>query len=360
MKFGYHIKSFSVAALFMAAAMQTTPAFATTADEENNITVYRERNKGVVHITSIVMNYDVFLRPLPSGGIGSGVVVDKKGRIVTNNHVIQNSQQLEVTLYDGSKWKATLKGTDPLSDLAIIVIDAPPDKLYPIPMGDSSNLMVGQKVLAIGNPFGLHGTLTTGIISSLGRSLQTEDGRTIDNVIQIDAAINPGNSGGPLLDTNGEIIGINTAIFSLSGGNIGIGFAVPVSMLKKAVPQLIANGYVSHTYLGVRMYPLFPEFAKVMGMKMDVDRGVVVASVGYGTPADQAGIVGGNRQVRVGNTNVPVGGDVIVEVEGKTVKTPQQVVSILSAKKVGDKVKMKLWRKGKYRTVTVTLGERPR
>ena len=358
MNFTYYIKSLSMAVIIFAAALHQIPAFATTADEENNITVYRERNKGVVHITSIVVNYDRFLRPVPSGGTGSGAVIDKKGHIITNNHVITNSQELEVTLYDGSKWKATLKGADPLSDLAVIVIDAPADRLYPIPMGDSSALAVGQKVLAIGNPFGLQGTLTTGIISSLGRSLQTEDGRTIENVIQTDAAINPGNSGGPLLNTAGEIIGINTAIFSPSGGNVGIGFAVPVSMVKKAAPELIAKGYVSHPYLGVQMYPIFPEFAEAMGMK--IDKGVAVASVGVGTPADQAGIIGGNRQVRIGNTTVPVGGDVIVEVNGKPVETPQEIVAMLSAKKVGDKVTMKLWREDNYRTIGVTLGERPR
>ena len=358
MKFSYCLKSHLLTAIVIAAVLQPNAAIAMTADEENNITVYRDRSKGVVNITSIVVNYDVFLRPIPSGGTGSGAVIDKKGHIITNNHVIKNSQQLEVTLFDGSKWKATLKGTDPLNDLAVIVIDAPPDKLYPIPMGDSSTLMVGQKVLAIGNPFGLQGTLTTGIISSLGRSLQTEDGRTIENVIQTDAAINPGNSGGPLLNTDGEIIGINTAIFSPSGGNVGIGFAVPVDMVKKAAPQLIAKGYVSHTYLGVRMYPIFPDFAKAMEMK--IDKGVSVASVGFGTPADKAGIIGGNRQVRIGNTTVPVGGDVIVEVEGKPVETPQDVVSILNPLEVGDTVKLKLWREGKYRTVTVTLGERPR
>lgn len=334
------------------------PASAVTPDEENNVSVYKERSGGVVNITSTAIGYDYFYNPVPTSGAGSGIVIDKKGHIVTNNHVIRNAQRLEVTLSDGSKWLANLVGTDPKNDIAVISIDSPADKLSPVPFGDSAHLEVGQKVLAIGNPFGLQGTLTTGIISSLVRTLRTEEGVTMENIIQTDAAINPGNSGGPLLNTAGELIGVNTAIFSPSGGNVGIGFAVPVSVVKKIVPQLISKGYVSHPWLGVTVQTLSPEIADSLGIKSR--KGAIVVQVVAGGPADKAGLIGGQRTVRVGNTIVVVGGDIILEMDGKPVEEAQQMIRSISEKEAGDKISLVLLRQGKRLDITAALGEAPR
>ncbi len=339
-------------------ALPGARAQAFTPDEQNNIDIYKKRSLGVVNITSTAISYDAFLNPIPTGGTGSGAVIDKKGHIVTNNHVVAGAQRLEVTLYDGSKWEAALVGTDPSNDMAVIRIKAPAGKLHPIPIGDSSNLIVGQKVMAIGNPFGLRGTLTIGIISSLGRTLRTDDGTTMENIIQTDAAINPGNSGGPLLDADGELIGINTAIFSPSGGSVGIGFAVPSSVVTKVVPQLVEKGYVSHPYLGVSILTLIPEFAQELGV--GVEKGVMIMGVAPGGPADRAGLRGGNRRVRVGNTYIFVGGDIVVEIDGKPTGTKEEGTSIIGGKEAGDTLNLKIWRNGTFKDITVTLGEKPR
>jgi putative serine protease PepD len=205
---------------------------------------------GVVNITNTAVQMDYFFNAFPAQGSGSGSVIDTKGHILTNNHVVANAQKLEVTLADESKWQAKLVGSDPDSDLAVIKIEAPREKLKVVPMGDSKNLRIGQKVLAIGNPFGFQRTLTTGIISSLGRTIRSEIGTLMEEIIQTDAAINPGNSGGPLLDSQGEIIGINSAIISPSGGSVGIGFAIPVNTAKRVIPELLAKGYVTYPYIG--------------------------------------------------------------------------------------------------------------
>ncbi len=225
------------------------PVRALTKDESNNIEIYRMVSAGVVNITSVVVAYDSFYRPIPKKGTGSGVIIGEEGYIVTNNHVIQNAQQLEVTLSDGDKWQAKLVGTDLNYDLAVIKIDIQDRKLPVIRMGSSGDLEVGQKVLAIGNPFGLGQTLTTGVISSLGRNIRTDTGTVLRNLIQTDAAINPGNSGGPLLNSTGEMIGINTAILSPTGANIGIGFGIPVDIVKRVAPRLIAGKF---SYYGIQ------------------------------------------------------------------------------------------------------------
>lgn len=225
-------------------------------DEMNNIEVYRKASPGVVNITSVVVEYDFFYRPIPKEGTGSGAVIDELGHIVTNNHVIQDSRSLEVTLSDGSKQPAVLVGTDPGYDLAVIKIDVPEGKLKAIPMGSSKDLKVGQKVLAIGNPFGFGQTLTTGVISSLQRSIQTETGSIIRDVIQTDAAINPGNSGGPLLNSKGEIIGINTMILSPTGANVGVGFGIPVDTVKQVVPRLISGRFSFYGILPLSFFAL--------------------------------------------------------------------------------------------------------
>ncbi len=225
-----------------------------TQDEANNIEVYQRVSPGVVNIVSTVVKYDFFYNPVPQKGTGSGAIIDEKGYIITNSHVIQNAQSLEVTLADGSKWPAELIGSDQDSDLAVVRIKAPPEKISVIPMGDSSNLWVGQKVLAIGNPFGLGQTLTTGIISSLGRNIRTGTGSIIRNLIQTDAAINPGNSGGPLLNSKGQMIGINAAILSPTGANVGVGFAIPVDTVKNVTPRLISGKF---SYFGLKPLVFF-------------------------------------------------------------------------------------------------------
>jgi putative serine protease PepD len=245
------LKKFFIASIFFVAlfSLLLGNAEAITQDEANNIEVYQRVSPGVVNIVSVVVKYDFFYNPIPQKGTGSGAVIDVKGYIITNSHVIQNAQSLEVTLADGSKWPAVLIGSDPDNDLAVIMIKAPPEKISVITMGDSSNLQVGQKVLAIGNPFGLGQTLTTGVISSLGRNIRVGTGSIIRNLIQTDAAINPGNSGGPLLNSKGEMIGLNTAILSPTGANVGVGFAIPVDTVKDVTPRLISGKF---SYFGLK------------------------------------------------------------------------------------------------------------
>jgi putative serine protease PepD len=245
------LKKFSTTLIFFVALFSSPlgNAKAITRDEANNMEVYQRVSSGVVNIVSVVVKYDFFYNPFPQKGTGSGAVIDEKGYIITNSHVIHNARSLEVTLADGSKWPAELMGSDPDNDLAVIRIKAPPEKISVIPMGDSSNLRVGQKVLAIGNPFGLGQTLTTGIISSLGRNIRTGAGSIIRNMIQTDAAINPGNSGGPLLNSKGEMIGINAAILSPTGASVGIGFAIPVDTVKNVTPRLISGKF---SYSGLK------------------------------------------------------------------------------------------------------------
>jgi putative serine protease PepD len=265
---------------------------------------------------------------------------------------------LEVTLADESKWPAKLIGSDPDSDLAVIKIDAPREKLKPLPMGDSKNLKIGQKVLAIGNPFGLERTLTTGIISSLGRTIRSEAGTLMEDIIQTDAAINPGNSGGPLLNSEGEIIGINSAIISPSGGSVGIGFAIPVNAAKRVFPELIRKGYVTYPWIGATIQSLIPEVAKYL--KLKIERGAMIAEVVKGGPADKVGLKGGNQKVQVGNMVVIVGGDVVVKVDQQDVKTNDELIRYIREKKPGDSILLQVLRKGKYEDVKVTLGEKPR
>ena len=244
------LKRISIVILVLLIGFWSTNTYSVTEDEKNNIAVYEKVADGVVNVTSTAVQMDFFFKPFPTQGSGSGSIIDARGHVLTNHHVVANAQKLEVTLADGSKWPAKLVGSDPDNDLAVIKIEAPREKLKVIPMGDSKNLRIGQKVLAIGNPFGFERTLTTGVISSLGRTIRSEVGTLIEDVIQTDAAINPGNSGGPLLNSAGEIIGINSAIISPSGGNVGIGFAIPVNTVKQVVPELIAKGYVTYPWIG--------------------------------------------------------------------------------------------------------------
>jgi S1-C subfamily serine protease len=333
-------------------------SFSITEDEKNNIAVYEKVADGVVNVTSTAMQMDFFFNAFPTQGSGSGSIIDTKGHILTNHHVVANAQKLEVTLADGSKWPAKLIGSDPDNDLAVIKIEAPREKLKVIPMGDSKSLKIGQKVLAIGNPFGLQRTLTTGIISSLGRTIRSEVGTLIEDVIQTDAAINPGNSGGPLLNSEGEIVGINSAIISPTGGSVGIGFAIPVNTAKKVVPELILKGYVTYPYIGATIQSLIPEMAKFL--KLKIERGAMISEVVKGGPADKAGLKGGNQRVQVGNMIVLVGGDIVVKVDQREVKTNDELIHYIREKKPGDTVLLKVYRKGNFTDMKVTLGERPR
>ncbi len=282
------------------------------AEEQNNISVYRKNIGSVVNITSRIMTYDFFYGLVPQEGQGSGFVIDKEGRILTNYHVIADARQVEVTLHNRKKYKATIVGTDKSHDLAIVQIKAP--DLQPMILGDSTNLQVGQKVYAIGNPFGLAGTLTRGIVSSI-RQVQEPDGLVIDEAIQTDAAINPGNSGGPLLNWHGEVIGINTMIASSVGQSAGIGFAIPINTAKAVVNDLVTLGRVRRPALGVRTIPVDAEIAEELGLAADY--GLLIVQAVAGGSADRAGLRGGSERAYLGNIPIMFGGDLIVAIIGE-------------------------------------------
>jgi serine protease Do len=267
-----------------------------SADEEINMDVFKAVHPAVVNIAATTLGMNFWLEIIPKEGQGTGFIIDSRGYILTNNHVVAKAQKITVTMADGKKIPASLIGRDPASDLAVIKI-SPRHVDIVATLGDSDKVRVGQKAIAIGNPFGLSHTLTTGIISALNRGIMTEDGNQIDDLIQTDAAINPGNSGGPLLNSNGEVIGINTAIYSLSGGYQGIGFAIPVNRVKDVASQLISTGKVARPWLGITGITLSAELSGAIGLA--VERGVLVAEVVPGSPADQAGLRGGDRYIIV-------------------------------------------------------------
>jgi putative serine protease PepD len=312
-----------------------------TEDEAINIQIYETRSQGVVNITSTTLEYTWFLEVVPRQGIGSGVIIDKQGHIVTNYHVVRDAERLEVTLFDGEKYEATRIGADPINDIAVLQIDCPEKKLFPMQLGSSDDLRVGQKVLAIGNPFGLQLTLTTGIISSLQRTLRSDFG-LIEEIIQTDAAINPGNSGGPLLDRRGEVIGINTAIFSRTGESAGIGFAVPVNTLKRILPDLLEKGQVVRPWFGVRGRALGPRLARALNLPLET--GLLVEQVEPDSSADRAGIRGGQRRVFYGNIPLVIGGDVLVSLAGEPVGSAEDIRNILEDKRPGQEVTIVYYR----------------
>jgi putative serine protease PepD len=335
-------------------------------DERNNIDIYQRYSPGVVNITSTIRALTWYRQPVQmEAGSGSGAIIDKQGHILTNFHVIEEALSsggsLEVTLADKSKHPGKIIGYDAGNDLAVVKIDVNAAHLFPIPIGTSKGLQVGQKVLAIGNPFGLDGTLTTGIISARGRSIEARDGRIIEDIIQTDAAINPGNSGGPLLNSSGEIIGINTAIISpTNSGSVGIGFAIPADTVQRVVKDLITLGYVRRPALGVSSDGLvslseYDGLSEVLGL--NTKGGLLVVSLVPGGPAVQAGIREANRQVRVGNLRVPVGGDVILAFAGREVNTIQELASAIDKQKPGDRVNITVLRGNQKLDVPVTLRE---
>ncbi len=322
------------------------------AEEQNNISVYRKNIASVVNITSRVMTFDFFYGLVPQEGQGSGFVIDKEGHILTNYHVIAEARQVEVTLHDRKKYKATIVGTDKSHDLAIVQIKAP--NLQPMVLGDSANLQVGQKVYAIGNPFGLAGTLTRGIVSSI-RQVQEPDGLVIDEAIQTDAAINPGNSGGPLLNWHGEVIGINTMIASSVGQSAGIGFAIPINTAKAVVNDLVTLGRVRRPALGVRTIPIDSEIADELGLAADY--GLLIVQAVPGGSADRAGLRGGTEHAYLGNTPIMIGGDLIVAIDGEKIESQQILAQIMNKHRAGDTVKVTIFRGKKQLEVSVVLGE---
>ncbi|MGA2920813.1 MAG: trypsin-like peptidase domain-containing protein [Candidatus Sulfotelmatobacter sp.] len=321
-------------------------------EEQNNILVYRKNIPSVVNVTSRAMTFDFFYGLQPQEGQGSGFIIDKDGHILTNYHVVADARQVEVTLHNRKKYKATVVGTDPAHDLAVIQIKAP--DLVPAVLGDSRNLQVGQKVYAIGNPFGLAGTMTRGIVSSI-RPVREPNGATIDEAIQTDAAINPGNSGGPLMNWHGEVIGINTMILSSVGQNAGIGFAIPINTAKAVLNDLMTLGRVRRPALGVRTIPISAELADEMGLP--VDYGLLIVQAIPGGSADQAGLRGGTERAYLGNIPIMLGGDLIVAIDGEKVEDEQDLSQMMNNHRAGDTVKITIYRNKKKLDVSVALGE---
>jgi serine protease Do len=325
-------------------------------DEKINTDVFKKVHPAVVNIATTTLSMNFWMEIIPREGQGSGFIIDRNGYILTNNHVVAKAQKITVTMADGKKHGATLVGRDPSSDLAVIKI---PSSVVDVisKLGDSDRLRVGQKAIAIGNPFGLSHTLTTGIISALKRGIRTQDGNQIDDLIQTDAAINPGNSGGPLLNSNGEVIGINTAIFSLSGGYQGIGFAIPINHAKYVATQLITSGRVARPWLGISGISLDPGISE--GLGLEVEKGVLVVQVVSGSPADQAGLRGGQREVIVGSLRLLLGGDIITAIGDHKISDMQQLVRILDKMRTGQTVNLQIFRNGRPMALSVLLAERP-
>jgi S1-C subfamily serine protease len=321
-------------------------------EEQNNISVYKRNIPSVVNVTSRALTYDFFYGLIPQDGQGSGFVIDKDGHILTNYHVIADARQVKVTLHNRKSYTATIVGTDPAHDLAVIQIKAP--DLVPAVLGDSRNLQVGQKVYAIGNPFGLAGTMTRGIVSSI-RPVHEPNGAYIDEAIQTDAAINPGNSGGPLMNWHGDVIGINTMILSQVGQNAGIGFAIPINTAKAVLNDLLTLGRVRRPALGTRTIGISPELADELGLP--VDYGLLIIAVAPGSAADQAGLRAGNERAYLGNTPITLGGDLIVAIDGQKIESQDDLTQMMDNHRAGDSVNVTIYRGKKKMDVTVELGE---
>ena len=332
-----------------------------TQDELQNISVYEKCNEAVVNINTQVMAVNWFLEPVPQeGGSGSGSIIDRRGYVVTNVHVISDAYKIYISLSDGTQYEGRVVGTDAASDIAVLKFDPPKGvELKTIPFGDSDKLKVGQKLIAIGNPFGFERTMTTGIVSGLGRPIQSAAGTIIRNMIQTDTAINPGNSGGPLLDTAGRMIGINTMIYSTSGSSAGIGFAVPVNTARRVVSDLIQYGSVRRGIIEASYVQLTSSIASYA--RLEVNRGLLVSQIQKGGNAEKAGIQAGTEAVRYGSSRngriIYLGGDVITAMDGISVTSLADYYSILESKRPGDTVKVTVYRKGKYLDLQVSLTE---
>lgn len=327
------------------------PAFDT--EEQQNIQVYKKALPSVVNITSTAVAFDFFYGPVPQQGQGSGFILDKQGLILTNNHVINNAQRVEVTLSDKHKYKATVMGVDKNHDLALLKINAP--NLTPAVLADSQNLIVGQRVYAIGNPFGLSGTMTRGIISAI-RSIHGPENNPIEDAIQTDAAVNPGNSGGPLLNSRGEVIGITTLIANNGADqSSGIGFAIPINTAKAVLDDFAKYGRVRRPSLDIVTIPIGPDIAEQLGLPADY--GILIDRVMPGGAADKAGLHGGTQRAYQGNTPVMLGGDLIVGMDGQEITSPQDLSAVMNSHRAGDEVTVTIFRGRKKMDLKVQLGD---
>jgi S1-C subfamily serine protease len=343
----------------------SSPVTAPASDEGNLVNqIYERDGQGVGFITAEGVESDSGgLEPFGGQGggtaTGSGFVIDTEGHMVTNNHVVEGADSVTVTFGDSDTYDAEIVGTDPSTDLALLDVDAPADALTPLTIGDSDKSKVGDPVVAIGNPFGLESTVTTGIVSALQREIQSTTEYAISDVIQTDASINPGNSGGPLINERGEVIGVNSQIATGGGGNgsVGIGFAVPSNTVKDVVAQLKESGEVSHAFLGISGVGL--DQSLIDALNLDVDGGVLIQEVTEGGPAAEAGLAAGETQVTVEGARILTGGDIITSVDGEQNPSMEDVVSIVNDAEVGDTLELEVSRQGETRSVEVTLGERP-
>jgi S1-C subfamily serine protease len=322
--------------------------------------IYQRDGQGVAFISSQIVQQTQSVFGLPqqqqSTATGSGFLIDNDGHILTNAHVVQGAKSVDVQLGDGDSQQAQIVGIDPSSDIAVLKVDNT-EGVNPLPLGDSTKVQVGDPVVAIGNPFALDRTVTSGIVSALQRQIQAPNGFSISNVIQTDAAINPGNSGGPLIDGVGQVIGINSQIESQSGGNEGVGFAVPIKTAADVVSQLESGGEVHRAYLGISGSDITPDIAQALNLP--VDQGVLVEQVLGGGPADDAGIKGATGQATIAGQTVPIGGDIITKVDGKQISGMNDVISAVNDRKPGDDLTLTVWSDGQQKDVTVKLGDRP-
>ncbi len=319
------------------------------AEEQLFIELYERVSPSVVHIAVTTRSN--------GSGAGSGFVWDTEGHIVTNNHVVESARRIVVSFADDTTVEAELVGADTDNDLAVIKVDVPASRLHPVELGDSDALRVGQRAIAIGNPFGFEQTMTTGIVSALGRMVRQQNGFSLPQLIQTDAAINPGNSGGPLLDSHGRVIGVTTLIFSNSGANAGIGFAVPVDTVKRVAPSLVTTGRYADPWLGIQATSISSILAEELDLS--VDQGVLVQIAIEDGPADKAGLRGGNRQARFDGRLLTTDGDIIVAIDGVPLEDMDDLVVYLAEKSVGQRVTLIVLRNGRRQSIQVTLGERP-
>ena len=327
-------------------------------DEAIYVKIYSQAAPAVANIVTRTLEYDVFMEPVAAEGAGSGFVIDPRGYILTNFHVVQGAQTISVMLGDRSHYDAKFIGADERNDIALVKIDPKGRALTALAMGDSDSLRVGQRVLAIGNPFGFQSTLTTGVVSALGRTVQTSQTTVIDGAIQTDAAINQGNSGGPLLNSHGEVIGINSAIYTPSGTTAGIGFAIPIGTARQIAQDLISEGRVRRASMGVEVRILTPAVAEAL--RLPVSEGMLIERVVPGGAAERAGLRGGNHQAILGLRRILLGGDVITSIDGRSISGQNDLTLALNRKRPGDIVKVEYYRDGKKMQTQVTLGDASR
>lgn len=324
--------------------------------EQNNYSLIELFEKTELGVVSISVTKTSSLGD--SAGVGSGFVFDNEGHIITNNHVVANSKKISVTFIDGTSYRAEIVGTDPFADIAVLKLDINPEKLHPLPIGDSSILKVGEQIAAIGNPFGLSGSMTSGIVSQLGRLLPSGSGFSIPDVIQTDTAINPGNSGGPLLNMRGKVVGINTAIYSNDGSFSGVGFSVPSNIVLKIVPTLIEKGEFKHPWVGIASANITPDLAEILNL--DDAKGVLIMTVVKDSPANKAGLRGSSETATADGIEYTVGGDVILSVDGNEVRKIDDLLTHLQREKnVGDPLTLGILRDGESINVELILEERP-